>query len=102
MVIADAPSVHETIAIARDLKPDAVIADLRIGDGNSEGVSVVATLISQLENTPVIVNSDHSSRSYNEKLTTAGATAVIAKSAACADELMDALDHDAESINSAA
>ena len=72
-VIADAPSLYETLALAADLSPDAVLADMRIGDGNSEGIESVAILRGKLGGIPIIVNSDFCSRSHLARMTEAGA-----------------------------
>ncbi len=88
-VVADAASLHETLALAKSRdheggtgdRIDAVIADLRIGDGNSEGVESVKVLSARLDNLPVIVSSDMCSRSYTVRMAEAGAAAVLPKSA---------------------
>lgn len=79
-VVADAPGLYDTIALVAELAPDAVLADLRIGDGNSEGIESVTTLARSLGPVPIIVNSDFCSRAHIEKLMKAGATAVVPKS----------------------
>jgi DNA-binding NarL/FixJ family response regulator len=67
-----------------------VIADMRVGDGNSEGVESISTLSAKLQHTPVIVISDHCSRSFISRLLNAGAKAVVPKSAGI-DGLVDAI-----------
>ena len=79
-VIADAPGLYDTLALAAALTPDAVLADLRIGDGNSEGIESVATLARSLGHIPIIVNSDFCSRAQITSMTEAGAAAVVSKS----------------------
>ena len=89
-VVADAPGLYDTITLAADLAPNAVLADLRIGDGNSEGIESVSTLARSLGPIPIIVNSDFCSRANIEKLIKAGATAVVPKSAG-AESLVTAI-----------
>ncbi len=83
-VITDAASLVDTLSIADEESQyglHAVVADLRIGDGNAEGMASVAELVNGLPNIPVVVSSDLYSRSFAERLTAAGAAAVVQKSA---------------------
>lgn len=94
-VVADAPSLYDTLALIDEAKDsggqiDAVIADLRIGDGNSEGIESVRTLASSLDTIPVVVCSDLGTSSYSSKMIKAGAAAVVQKSAGV-DQLVNAL-----------
>ncbi len=87
-VIADSPSLHETLSLVGGLSHDAVhavIADLRIGDGNSEGIESVRTLVSTLGSIPIIVCSDMYSSSFAARMREAGAAATVQKSASIDD-----------------
>jgi DNA-binding NarL/FixJ family response regulator len=83
-VIGDSGAIHEAIEKARSLEPDVVVADLRIGDGDSEGVEAVEALVASLPNVPVIVYSDFYSSAYRARMEAAGASAFIMKSPAAA------------------
>lgn len=95
--VADAVSLSETLHMATGVmhsdvsehSPErpthAVIADLRIGDGNSEGIESVRTLASRLDEIPVVVYSDFFSRSYATRMAEAGAAALVQKSASVKD-----------------
>lgn len=83
-VVADSPSLYETLALVNAAPGapniDIVVADLRIGDGNSEGIESIKTLAARLRQVPVIACSDLFSRSYIGRLQEAGAAAVLQKS----------------------
>ena len=80
-VSAEAVSISDAVSLSRHLKVDAVIVDLRIGDGNSEGVDLVSELSKRLPDVPVIVYSDHFSTGYLKSMASAGAVGYIMKSA---------------------
>ncbi len=80
-LIADAASLSETLQLATCQEVDAVVADLRIGDGNAEGVESVRTLAKRLDGVPVIVYTDQYSRSFATRMNDAGAVAMVRKSA---------------------
>lgn len=101
-VIADAASLHETLTLAAEFTPDAIVADMRVGDGNSEGVESVATLARKHDGIPVIVNSDFYSRAYLARMMDAGATAVMPKSASTQELVMAIRDAVAGSRSKAA
>ncbi len=84
-VVADAVSLGEVLTGARENDADAIVADLRIGDGNSEGISSTETIVKRSEGVPVIVCTDFHFRAYIKKLVGAGATAVLPKSATAAE-----------------
>lgn len=92
--IADTVSLSETLQVADEQRTvgaiDAVVADLRIGDGNSEGIESVRTLSTRLASIPIIVYSDYYSRSYSTRMIDAGAAAVVQKSASI-EELVDTI-----------
>lgn len=95
-LVADAASLSETLQVARDGAEgpvDVVVADLRIGDGNAEGIDSVKTLVSRLDGIPVIVYSDQYSRSFATRIFEAGAAAMLQKSSS-AEQLVAAI-HDA-------
>ena len=79
-VIGESGSPHEAIAAALAYRPDAVIADMRIGDGDAEGIEAVKSLVDSLDGIPVIVYSDHYSSSYRSRMEEAGASAFVMKS----------------------
>lgn len=89
-VVADVPSLFETVKLVNELEPSVIVAELRIGDGNSEGVESIATLAASAGSLPIVVTSDHGSRSYVARLMAAGATAVIQKSSG-ASALVEAI-----------
>lgn len=78
--LGDSGSLHDVIESARIERPDAVIADLRIGDGDSEGVEAVETLVSSLPGIAVIAYSDFYGSSYRSRMESAGATFVMKSS----------------------
>ncbi len=81
--VADTVSLSETLQTVAEQPGGvihAVVADLRIGDGNSEGVESVRTLVSRLKGVPVVVCSDYFSRSYAKRMVEAGAAAMVQKS----------------------
>ena len=80
-VIADVPSRYETVKIVEELSPSVIVADLRIGDGNSEGIESITELASSANALPIVVTSEFCSRSYVTRLMAAGATTVVQKSA---------------------
>lgn len=80
-ILADAGSLAETIERTALFEPEAVVADMRIGDGNSEGVESVETLAGKFSGVPVIVYSDFYSTSYVRRMREAGAAAFVLKSA---------------------
>ena len=80
-VLADAASLSETFVMTVECGPDAVIADLRISDGGSEGIEAIEALARKFPGTPVVVYSDFYSSSYVRKMEQAGAAAFVLKSA---------------------
>lgn len=87
-LIADTVSLSETLQTAGEAPAgaiDVLVADLRIGDGNSEGVECVKTLATRLDGIPVIVYSDYFSRSFATRMEKAGAAAIVQKSASIDD-----------------
>ena len=100
-VIADVAALFDTLALAADLAPDAILADMRIGDGNSEGIESVTTLARKLGGIPVIVNSDFCSRANVARMIEAGAAAVVSKSAGAETLVKAILDAVARSRSTA-
>ena len=91
-VIADVPSRHEAVKLINELSPSVVVAELRIGDGNSEGIESISELAAHAKTLPIIVTSEHGSKSFLAQLVGAGATAVVQKSSGTR-ALVDAILH---------
>lgn len=88
VVAGEAQSEHEARELVRELKPDAVIVDLTLGDG--DGFNVVRHLHAHYPETRVLVLSMHEESVYAERLLAEGASGYIMKQAVT-DQLVIAL-----------
>ena len=80
-ITTEAATVEEAVSSCAIYRPDVVLADLRIGDGNSEGVELIQALTHNLPHVPVVVYSDFYSSGYVRQIKSAGATGFLLKSA---------------------
>ncbi|MDR2214591.1 MAG: response regulator transcription factor [Nevskiaceae bacterium] len=87
-VVGEAKNEAEARDQVRDLKPDAVIVDLTLGDG--DGFNVVRHLHAHYPETKVLVLSMHEESVYAERLLAEGASGYIMKQAVT-DQLITAL-----------
>jgi len=77
-VVGQAESVAQAIAALRELRPDAVILDLRLPDGN--GLDVLRLIQREKILTAVIVLTNYPYPQYEERARAAGAYAFLSKS----------------------
>jgi DNA-binding NarL/FixJ family response regulator len=87
-IIGEAQSEQEARELVRELKPDAVIVDLTLGDG--DGFNVVRHLHAHYPEVRVLVLSMHEESVYAERLLAEGASGYIMKQAVT-DQLVNAL-----------
>lgn len=88
VIAGEAQSEQEARELVRELKPDAVIVDLTLGDG--DGFNVVRHLHAHYPETKVLVLSMHEESVYAERLLAEGASGYIMKQAVT-DQLVIAL-----------
>lgn len=94
-IVGESGTLFEATTLAKSALPDVVIADMRIGDGNAEGIESVVEIARCLSDVPVIVFSEFYSASYRERMTRAGASSFVMKSSDMS-QLVSAI-HDAVS-----
>jgi two-component system response regulator NreC len=82
-VIAEAENGIETLAIARQERPDVIIMDIAMPDIN--GIEVTRQLKSELADIKIIALSMHSDRRFVSEILKAGASAYVLKQAAFED-----------------
>jgi two-component system response regulator NreC len=82
-VIAEAQNGIETLAMARQEKPDVIVMDIAMPDVN--GIEVTRQLKSELADSKVIALSMHSDRRFVTEILKAGASAYVLKQAAFED-----------------
>jgi DNA-binding NarL/FixJ family response regulator len=80
--------VRATEAAVARLKPDLLVLDLRLKDG--DGLALIKTLKSQFPALPVLVLSEHDETLYAERTLRAGAKGYLMKAEA-ADEVLNAI-----------
>lgn len=88
VIVGEAQSEQEARDMVRELKPDAVIVDLTLGDG--DGFNVVRHLHAHYPEVKVLVLSMHEESVYAERLLAEGASGYIMKQAVT-DQLVTAL-----------
>jgi DNA-binding NarL/FixJ family response regulator len=88
VIAGEAQSEQEARDMVRELKPDAVIVDLTLGDG--DGFNVVRHLHAHYPEIKVLVLSMHEESVYAERLLAEGASGYIMKQAVT-DQLVTAL-----------
>jgi len=79
-ICGSAGSVRETMPLVRKLKPDAVVVDITLGDGN--GLDLIAELHEFDPKLPILALSMHDEAVYAERAMRAGAKGYIMKSEA--------------------
>ena len=82
-VIAETENGIETLAIARQEKPDVIIMDIAMPDIN--GIEVTRQLKAELADIKIIALSMHSDRRFVSEILKAGASAYVLKQAAFED-----------------
>ena len=87
-ICGEAESLHEAEAAIRKLKPDLVIIDVSLKQG--DGIEVVKEARARSPNLPILVLSMHDEAIYAERVLAAGANGYIMKQAD-AEELLLAL-----------
>jgi DNA-binding NarL/FixJ family response regulator len=80
MVCGEAESVQDAMAAIRDLRPDAVVADLSLKQ--SDGIELVRDVRAHFPRLPILVLSMHDEAIYAERILSAGANGYIMKQAA--------------------
>ncbi len=87
-VCGEAQSEREARAAIRELRPDVVIVDISLAQG--DGLELVRDVHAQYPDLPMLVLSMHDELIYGERLLAAGASGYIMKQAA-SDQLLVAL-----------
>ncbi len=87
-VVGEAQDGWEAVALAEELKPDAVVMDISMP--NLNGVDATRQILAENPNTKVVVLSMHPGRHYVTEILKAGALAYVLKSY-FVDELVKAL-----------
>lgn len=82
-VCGEAETVREARQSIRELRPDAVVVDISLRDG--DGIELVTDLSAHHPSLPVLVLSMHDEAMYAERLLSAGARGYIMKQAAGAE-----------------
>ena len=82
-VIAEAENGIETVAIARQERPDVIVMDIAMPDIN--GIEVTRQLKAELADIKIIALSMHSDRRFVSEILKAGASAYVLKQAAFED-----------------
>jgi DNA-binding NarL/FixJ family response regulator len=83
--VGTAHSVDEGMALARSLRPDLVVMDVRLGDG--DGIEATAELTAWRPETRVIVLTAHASQGLMERAAAAGACCLLPKDGSLDDML---------------
>ena len=73
-------SMHDALASIREAKPDVVVVDITLGDGN--GLELIRSLHKQLPKLPILVLSMHHEDLQAERALRAGARGYVMKSEA--------------------
>src|SRR5438552_8175778 len=85
MCCGEAGTVGETLAATAKNKPDLVILDLRLKDG--DGLELIKSLKSQLPELRILILSQYEAPIYIERALRAGALGYLSKDQAAADVL---------------
>src|SRR5271169_3965449 len=80
MVCGEAETVRDAMAAVRDLRPDVVVADLSLKQG--DGIELVRDVRAHFPQLPILVLSMHDETIYAERMLSAGANGYIMKQAA--------------------
>jgi DNA-binding NarL/FixJ family response regulator len=80
MVCGEAETVPDAMAAVRDLRPDVVVADLSLKQG--DGIELVRDVRAHFPQLPILVLSMHDEVIYAERILSAGANGYIMKQAA--------------------
>jgi len=88
-IIAEAGTCTEGLALARGLKPDLVLVDISLPDGN--GIDLARDILVQAPQTKVLMLSMHSKVEFIATAFQAGVSAYLAKDSS-RDQLVQALD----------
>lgn len=86
-IVAEAGTVEETIAMAREARPDVLVLDTDLGD--HAGFDLLAE-IRRLEDRPIVVLTARTEPSYAARAISAGATGYVSK-AEPPERLLDAI-----------
>ena len=76
-VVGEAGDVRSAIAAANALRPDVVLLDIRLPDGN--GIDLAETLCADARHPAVVLISSRDAFDYGSRLRTSGALGFIAK-----------------------
>jgi DNA-binding NarL/FixJ family response regulator len=87
-VVAGAASGREAVQLARQLRPDVVVMDIRMPDGS--GIEACRTITTELEGTPVIMLTSHADSEALFDAIDAGASGYVLKRVGSSD-LVDAV-----------
>ena len=87
-VCGSAKSLPEAMPLIRELRPDVVVVDITLGDGN--GLELIETIHNHDPNLPILTLSMHDESIYGERALRAGAKGYIMKSEA-SDKLRAAI-----------
>jgi DNA-binding NarL/FixJ family response regulator len=79
-VCGSAGSISEAMPMLRELKPDVVVLDITLGDGN--GLDLIDEIHDEAPDLPILVLSMHDESVYGERALRAGAKGYIMKSEA--------------------
>ncbi len=80
MVCGEADTVQDAMAAIREFRPDAVVADLSLKQG--DGIELVHDVRAHFPQLPILVLSMHDEAIYAERILSAGANGYIMKQAA--------------------
>jgi DNA-binding NarL/FixJ family response regulator len=76
-VVGEAEDVRSAIAATDALRPDVVLLDIRLPDGN--GIDLATTLCAEAPHPAVVLISSRDAFDYGSRLATSGALGFIAK-----------------------
>ena len=82
--ILEAPDVNSATALCRETRPELVLMDVALPDGN--GIDLTAQIMSLLPTSKVVIVSNNRSRACQHAAATAGAAAYVFK-----DDVFDTL-----------
>lgn len=87
-VCGEASSIHETLQLITDSKPDLAIIDLSLPDGN--GLELIKHLLARFPQLSILISSMHDESMFAERALKLGAKGYISKSAT-GDEVLNAV-----------